>query len=291
MNCRQHALRIVGWFVLAVCSGPLAAAPAEKPAGQEAARSPPACGIVLGKHVEAVCFFDEQRGKWYNCVRKTIGKYAEGVEIEATELNEATCESSVRRGPGVFVPPGSYQVTGVTLEGGFAAEPCNGSAAADRVELIAGRPFLFEARTPLMPTVVVKRVGGVLQLDYHLLDGDGRNYCPWHVDPANWPKFADPANWPQFAVYQGDRRIGSGTFSPPDRENITHLPSWRAPISVGNRDLRIVASQDIGPLGPKDGPPAIFHWHWYYSFPTLPCWAILLVLLLAPKTIVISKRG
>ena len=47
--------------------------------------------------------------------------------------------------------------------------------------------------------------------------------------------------------------------------------------------MRIVASQDIGSLGPKEGTPVLFHWRWYYSVPTLPIWALILLLLILPK--------
>jgi len=52
---------------------------------------------------------------------------------------------------------------------------------------------------------------------------------------------------------------------------------------VGDDELRIVASQDIGQLGPKDGSPVAFHWRWYYSVPTLPLWALIVLLLVVPK--------
>jgi hypothetical protein len=49
-----------------------------------------------------------------------------------------------------------------------------------------------------------------------------------------------------------------------------------------------VASQDIGPLGPKDGPPVAFDWPWYYHVPMLPLWLLLLLLLIVPKT---NRKG
>jgi hypothetical protein len=52
---------------------------------------------------------------------------------------------------------------------------------------------------------------------------------------------------------------------------------------VGDSELRVVASQDIGPLGSHEGPPVAFHWRWYYHLPALGLWALLLVLLVAPK--------
>ena len=48
-------------------------------------------------------------------------------------------------------------------------------------------------------------------------------------------------------------------------------------------ELRIVPSQDLGQLGPRDGPPVVFHWRWWYHVPSLPLWAILLLLLVVPK--------
>ena len=31
-------------------------------------------------------------------------------------------------------------------------------------------------------------------------------------------------------------------------------------------------------FGPRDGPPVVFHWRWWYHVPTLPLWAIAVVL-------------
>jgi hypothetical protein len=56
------------------------------------------------------------------------------------------------------------------------------------------------------------------------------------------------------------------------------------PYSVGDGELRIVASQDLGQLGPPNGPPVVFRWRWYYHVPLLPLWAIMLLLLIVPKT-------
>jgi hypothetical protein len=55
------------------------------------------------------------------------------------------------------------------------------------------------------------------------------------------------------------------------------------PYGAGDGELRIVASQDIGQLGPRDGRPVVFRWRWYYHVPALPLWAIVLLLLIVPK--------
>ena len=39
-----------------------------------------------------------------------------------------------------------------------------------------------------------------------------------------------------------------------------------------------MATQDIGPLGLRESEPVLFQWSWLYSFPTLPLWAIFLLL-------------
>ena len=44
-----------------------------------------------------------------------------------------------------------------------------------------------------------------------------------------------------------------------------------------------MASQNLGQLGPTDGPPVLFDWRWYYSVPMLPLWALILLLLVGPK--------
>ena len=53
----------------------------------------------------------------------------------------------------------------------------------------------------LTPSVSVKRVGRFLKLDYQLLDANGRKYT---VDARS--------SQPQFTIYQGDQKIGSGSF-------------------------------------------------------------------------------
>jgi hypothetical protein len=55
------------------------------------------------------------------------------------------------------------------------------------------------------------------------------------------------------------------------------------PYSVGDDELRIVASQDLGELGRRESAPVLFHWRWYYHVPALPLWAMVLLLLVVPK--------
>ena len=55
------------------------------------------------------------------------------------------------------------------------------------------------------------------------------------------------------------------------------------PYSVGDGELRVVASQKIGELGPSSGSPVVFHWRWYYHFPDWSIWATMLVLVIVPR--------
>jgi hypothetical protein len=59
--------------------------------------------------------------------------------------------------------------------------------------------------------------------------------------------------------------------------------SWRVPFSVGDGQLRIVASQPLGALGSSESDPLEFHWRWYCHVPALPLWALIGWLLVAPK--------
>jgi MFS family permease len=56
------------------------------------------------------------------------------------------------------------------------------------------------------------------------------------------------------------------------------------PLSVGDSELRIVPSVVAGPSGIKEGTPLLFHWRWYYHVPSLPLWALIVLLLIVPKT-------
>ncbi len=48
-------------------------------------------------------------------------------------------------------------------------------------------------------------------------------------------------------------------------------------------ELKLVASSDIGELGPKEAEPVVFNWKWYYNAPTAILWLILLATLVLIK--------
>jgi hypothetical protein len=47
--------------------------------------------------------------------------------------------------------------------------------------------------------------------------------------------------------------------------------------------LKIIASADIGELGPKDSDAAVYEWKWYYSAPSLALWALLVLAIVLVK--------
>ena len=59
--------------------------------------------------------------------------------------------------------------------------------------------------------------------------------------------------------------------------------SWRVPTTTGTGSLKIVATQDLGTLGPREGEPVEFQWHWYYNVPGLPQWILLLLMAVVLK--------
>jgi hypothetical protein len=47
--------------------------------------------------------------------------------------------------------------------------------------------------------------------------------------------------------------------------------------------LKIVPSCDLGALGPGEGEPILYPWHWYYSAVSSSLWAVLALAMVAPK--------
>ena len=86
---------------------------------------------------------------------------------------------------------------------------------------------------------------------------------------------------PTFTVYKDGKKIGSGSFE--YGLGGTCECSWRVPMSVGNEELQIVASHNLGEVGAKEGKPAVVQWSWFDSKPTLPLWIGLFLLLVVPR--------
>jgi hypothetical protein len=60
--------------------------------------------------------------------------------------------------------------------------------------------------------------------------------------------------------------------------------SWRVPLTIGDADLTLAFSQDLGDLGGGTAKPVVIPWSWSYHVPGLVLfWGLLLVPLLATK--------
>jgi hypothetical protein len=61
----------------------------------------------------------------------------------------------------------------------------------------------YKAAAPLNHTVRIGRAGSYLKLDYELIGTDGKKYDLWEINDQSRPVFA---------IYQGNIKVGGGTF-------------------------------------------------------------------------------
>lgn len=47
--------------------------------------------------------------------------------------------------------------------------------------------------------------------------------------------------------------------------------------------LKVVPSCNLGALGPSEGAPTVYNWHWYYSAVGLTLWGVLVLAMVVPK--------
>lgn len=98
----------------------------------------------------------------------------------------------------VSLPAGRYRVLHVELKNGFST---NWRAHGSWFQVTPGQTCRLRIGAPLAPKITVSRWGRVLDLNCALVDGQGLEY--------RGSSRTDP---PGLVIYQGDRKIGSGTF-------------------------------------------------------------------------------
>jgi hypothetical protein len=165
----------IGWCLSPVLLLLLSAvAWAEEPRGERPVSDTSKCEFVVkGNEVERIILVPAQWTPSY----------------EVKDLN-------IQPGVSVFLPPGNYTIQYIYLRGGYQSGPRD-----EILTLIPNATNRLAVGTPLKSTVSVNRQGRMLNLNYQLLDDQGRKYTN--------PNRSDP---PRFVVYQGQREIGSGTF-------------------------------------------------------------------------------
>ena len=55
------------------------------------------------------------------------------------------------------------------------------------------------------------------------------------------------------------------------------------PLWIGNASLSVVATRDLGGLGPNETQPVTVQWRWYYHLPDLAIWILIAALLVFVK--------
>jgi len=133
--------------------------------------------------------------------------HLDGTGIERLVLRDSAGQSKVLPRPGaeVSLPEGDYRVYEIMLRGGHF---CHGRQipADQQVVRIRGRtPATLRLGAPLRQEVQVTRHGAVLALSYSLVGRGGESY---------WPARGGNTQPPEFTIYQGQRKLASGTFRP-----------------------------------------------------------------------------
>lgn len=128
----------------------------------------------------------------------------EGRAIESLVLTDAAGRERTFTKPEgqIVVPAGRYRVTTVEVAEGYQFEQGYSVSGAEWFEVTAKAPTKLAAGAPLVSTVTASRQGSVLELDYALVDADGRKYSP-----------GTRGQPPTFKVFHGDRQVGSGKFA------------------------------------------------------------------------------
>lgn len=167
----------------------------------------------------------------------------------------------------ISLPAGNYRVQDCIL----LDERLQGAGprfvADDRdLPVPPGQAVSLHLGKPLSNTVAVSRDRNLLHLDYRLVGAGGERYMYY-----NW------RSHPSFTIYRGPLRIAGGTF--PYGSSRGEPYSWRVPF-YGFGSLTVVAQQDIGALGPAQGPAVTACCPLRDSLRRVLLWLVLLGLLL-----------
>jgi len=172
----------------------------------------------------------------------------------------------------VAIPVGRYFIQDVYVDGGPSVGVVSGGHR-NGFEVSTTTPTVIRMGAPLRNTVQVLYQGwdNALGLYYDLQGADGEYYAPPNPDGKQTPRFA---------VYWKGIRIGSGSFQ---REmHGVHSFLWQVPVTAFG-DLSIVASTNLGELGPTRGEPFVYHRRLRQNLPRLLPWALLVTLLFLPR--------
>jgi hypothetical protein len=196
---------------------------------------------------------------------KIEGKFIKQLVLEREGGEKVTFDQP---GESIKIAAGKYRLREVQLESGYA---CQEWMVPDQnwIEVGEDKPAVLKAGAPLKQILKAERQGRVLWLDYKLSGIGGEKYVN---SDSNKP--------PTFTVYKGGKRIASGEFE--CGGGGTYSNSWRVPLTMFG-ELKVVASADIGELGPKESDAAVCEWKWYYGASALVLWAVLVLTIVLVK--------
>jgi hypothetical protein len=133
------------------------------------------------------------------------------LKLEGKCIKQLTLEREDRKmvnfdqpGETIKIAAGRYRLQEVHLEGGYTCQAWmvpEPERKQNWIEVGEDKPAVLKAGAPLKQILKAERQGRVLVLDYKLLGIGGETYAR-----------DDRSNPPTFTVYQGDKKIASGTF-------------------------------------------------------------------------------
>ena len=194
-------------------------------------------------------------------------------ETGPKEAENGTIALFLRPQGTVAIPAGCY-LQKVSLRAGSSGPQfiSSGSWATQPIlEITAGETVSSRLGAPLRNRVTLSQSGANLKMGYSLVGGEGEVYR--RTDAA--------VPLPGFKLFKGARQIASGSFG--EDSDGSFMSSWRVPPAISGK-LAVVASAELGKLGPRDGTPTGIDWrfHWTSVLPFVP-WFVVPVLLLVRR--------
>lgn len=125
----------------------------------------------------------------------------DGENIEKLILKSGNKEQTFDKpGKSIMLEPGTYHVSELHLQGGFAYFVSQSPARPEPIKVGPGKPAILKASGPLEQCITVQRKGQLLAMEYRLIGIGGERY-----------RF-ESVHHPTFTIYKGDKEITSGQF-------------------------------------------------------------------------------
>ncbi len=125
----------------------------------------------------------------------------DGENIEKLILQSGNQKHTFNKpGKSIMLEPGTYHVSELHLQGGFAYFVSQSPARPEPIQVGPGEPAILKAGEPLEQCITVQRKGQLLAMDYQLIGIGGERY-----------RF-ESVHHPKFAIYKGNKEIASGKF-------------------------------------------------------------------------------